>query len=433
MYMTGSYDAIVVGAGVIGSAVAFELARSGKSVCVFDKAAGPGQGSTSSSSAVIRFNYSTFDAVALSWEAFHAWLNWQDHLEATSNVGLVSVHNIGVAMMNVPVVNVERTSMLFTQAGIEHRVLDADGLREVIPGIDTGKYWPPKKIDDPQFWEDASESISAMYTTQGGYVSDPLQAAVNLADAAKAKGVDFRFKSRVISINKENARVSGVTLDDGTIINAPVLVNVAGPWSGHLNEMAGAGADFTIQVRPMRQEVHHVSAPKSLVNPPIIGDLDTGVYIRPEGGGSLLVGGTEPECDVFQWVDDPDQTNMTRTQELFDAQVTRAARRLPDLQVPGSASGVVGVYDVASDWTPIYDKTDVPGFYVAIGSSGNQFKNAPTAGQLMAALIDAVESGADHDSQPVHFVGPRTGLTINIGTFSRKRAKNEASSGTVMG
>lgn len=431
--MNDHFDAVVIGAGVIGSAVAFELARNGKKVCVVDKAAGPGQGSTSSSSAVIRFNYSTMDAVALSWEAFHAWLNWKDHLGADSTDGLVSVHNIGVAMMNVPVVNVERTSMLFEQAGIEHRVLDADGLREVVPGIDTGKYWPPKKIDDPAFWEDAEESITAMYTTQGGYVSDPLQAAVNLADAAKRRGVDFRFKSRITSVIKNGDRVSGVTLDDGTSINAPVIVNVAGPWSGQINAMAGAGGDFTIQTRAMRQEVHHVTAPKSLINPPIIGDLDTGVYIRPEGGGSLLVGGTEPECDVFQWVDDPDQANMTRTQELFDAQVTRAARRLPDLQVPGSASGVVGVYDVATDWTPIYDKTDVPGFYVAIGSSGNQFKNAPTAGQLMAALIEAVESGVDHDNEPVHFEGPFTGLTINIGTFSRKRAKNEASSGTVMG
>ena len=431
--MSDSYDAIVIGAGVIGSAVAFELARIGKSVCVVDKAAGPGQGSTSSSSAVIRFNYSTLDAVALAWESFHCWLDWQKHLEADSKEGLVSVHNIGVAMMDVPIVSLERTSELFNRAGIEHRILDAEGLLDIIPTLDTGRYWPPKKIDDPAFWEDATETISAMYTPQGGYVSDPQQAAVNLADAAKAKGVDFRFKTEILSIIRENGRISGVQDASGTVISAPVVVNVAGPWSGKVNEMAGAGSDFTISTRPMRQEVHHVSAPKSLKNPPIIGDLDTGVYIRPEIGASLIIGGTEPECDPFQWVDDPDQANMTRTQELFDAQVTRAARRLPNLQVPGSASGVVGVYDVASDWTPIYDKTDIPGFFVAIGSSGNQFKNAPTAGQLMAHLINAVESGADHDAEPVHFECPRTGLTINIGTFSRKRAINEASSGTVMG
>lgn len=431
--MANSFDAIVIGAGVIGSSVAYELARGGRKVCVIDKAAGPGQGSTSSSSAVIRFNYSTLDAVALAWESFHCWLDWQNHVQAPDSEGLVSVHDIGVAMMDVPVVSLERTAQLFDQAGIEHRILDADGLREVIPGIDTGKYWPPKKINDPEFWEEATQEINAMYTPRGGYVSDPLQAAVNLADAAKRLGVEFRFKSQVTLITKNQNRVSGVTLADGTSLNAPVIVNVAGPWSSQINAMAGAGSDFTIHTRAMRQEVHHVTAPASLVNPPIIGDLDTGVYIRPEGGGSLLVGGTEPECDPFQWVDDPDQTHMSRTQELFDAQVTRAARRLPDLQVPSSASGVVGVYDVSTDWTPVYDKTDVPGFYVAIGSSGNQFKNAPTAGQLMAHLIAEVEAGVNHDAEPVIFECPRTGLSINIGTFSRKRPKNEASSGTVMG
>jgi glycine/D-amino acid oxidase-like deaminating enzyme len=101
--------------------------------------------------------------------------------------------------------------------------------------------------------------------------------------------------------------------------------------------------------------------------------------------------------------------------------------------VPSSASGVVGVYDVSSDWTPIYDKSELPGYYMAIGSSGNQFKNAPTSGRLMAELITAVEAGHDHDSNPVIYRTEHTKQEINLGTFSRKRALNENSSGTVMG
>ena len=59
---------------------------------------------------------------------------------------------------------------------------------------------------------------------------------------------------------------------------------------------------------------------------------------------------------------------------------------LPDLTVPTQPRGIVGVYDVTSDWTPIYDRTAEPGFYVAMGTSGNQFKNAPAVGTLMRAL-----------------------------------------------
>jgi len=74
--MTGRADAIVIGAGVIGSAVAFELARGGRSVIVVDKGPGPGTGSTSSSVSLIRFSYSTLDAVLAAWESAALWNDW---------------------------------------------------------------------------------------------------------------------------------------------------------------------------------------------------------------------------------------------------------------------------------------------------------------------------------------------------------------------
>ena len=57
-------DTVVIGAGVIGSAIALELARAGHEVVVLDKGPGVGFGSTSASSAIVRFHYSTFTAVA---------------------------------------------------------------------------------------------------------------------------------------------------------------------------------------------------------------------------------------------------------------------------------------------------------------------------------------------------------------------------------
>ena len=95
--------------------------------------------------------------------------------------------------------------------------------------------------------------------------------------------------------------------------------------------------------------------------------------------------------------------------------------------------GVVGVYDVASDWTPIYDQTNLAGFFVAIGTSGNQFKNAPVVGQLMAQLISEVTTGCDHENDPVIFKGIHTGNEINLGAFSRKRAYNSENTHSVMG
>jgi hypothetical protein len=69
---------------------------------------------------------------------------------------------------------------------------------------------------------------------------------------------------------------------------------------------------------------------------------------------------------------------------------------------------------------------------MACGTSGNQFKNAPLAGQFIRALVDAADRGTDHDAEPVQFVGRRTGRAINVGAFSRHRDP-AVTSGTVMG
>ena len=85
----------------------------------------------------------------------------------------------------------------------------------------------------------------------------------------------------------------------------------------------------------------------------------------------------------------PTRRILNPTVERYEAQVTRAARRFPDMTVPNRPKGIAGVYDVAEDWTPIYDKTALPGFYVGIGTSGNQFKNAPVIGALMDRITPA--------------------------------------------
>ena len=133
----------------------------------------------------------------------------------------------------------------------------------------------------------------------------------------------------------------------------------------------------------------------------------------------------------MQWLDDPDDYHPAVTTALFEAQVTRLARRVPDLPVPPRPTGIAGVYDVTDDWVPIYDRTSLGGYYVAIGTSGNQFKNAPVIGQLMRALITQCENGRDHDADPVIWRAPHTQLDVDLSHYSRLRQPH-ASSGTVM-
>jgi glycine/D-amino acid oxidase-like deaminating enzyme len=425
-------DAVVVGAGVIGCSVALELRRAGLDVLVIERLPGPGLGSTSASSAIVRFNYSTRAGVAAAWEAKHCWGRWRDHLEAAPERSIAGFRRTGLALLDVDVIPRERILRHFDDVGVPYEEWDATTLAARIPGIDVGRHWPPKALADDAFWSEPAGQLGAVWTPDAGFVDDPQLAAADLADAAQRRGVRFLFRREVVAVRRDRGRVRGLDLADGDAVDAPVVVNVAGPWSARLNVLAGVGSDFTIGVRPMRQEVHAVPAPPGYSDGvrlgPVIADVDLGTYLRATPGGDLLVGGTEPECDPLQWLDDPDEAQPNPTRPVFDAQVTRAARRFPHLQVPSTVRGVVGVYDVADDWTPIYDRTDLPGYYVAIGTSGNQFKNAPVVGRFLAAIITAVENGHDHDASPVRHVGEHTGLDIDLGAFSRRRAVTGASS-----
>jgi glycine/D-amino acid oxidase-like deaminating enzyme len=435
MSVRSDADAVVIGAGVIGSAVAFELGRSGRSVICVDKGPAPGAGSTSASSSIIRFSYSTLDSVVTAWEAAAMWKDWSTHLGIVDPAGMAQFISSGNLVLCTTGFDGRQVMALWDEVGIPYEYFDAAGLRARFPGLDVGKYYPPKRVDDPSFGDDATEELSGFYNGDSGFIDDPMLAAHNLANAAGHHGVDFRFRRSVVGIRRERGRVTGVDLDDGDRVSAPVVVNVGGPHSSQLNELAGVATEMRIRNRALRQEVFVAPAPPGFRledDAPFVADLDVGQYFRPQAGGTLLVGGTEPECDVLEWIDDPDTFNDQPTVEQWETSMLRLARRLQEFGVPPKPVGLAALYDASDDWVPIYDRSSLDGFFMACGTSGNQFKNAPLAGQFMRALIDAAEAGIDHDVDPVQFRGAMTGRDIDLGAFSRLRAP-AATSGTVMG
>ena len=215
-----------------------------------------------------------------------------------------------------------------------------------------------------------------------------------------------------------------------------IVVNVAGPHSFVINDMAGVTETMNIKTKALRHEVHHVSAPAGIdfeKDGYLIGEDDLGTYFRPEVGSHILVGSQGPDCDPQIWVQDPDVFDREISDDQWRAQVLRLARRLPALGVPNDKKGVVDLYVVSDDWIPIYDKTDLPGSYVAIGTSGNQFKNCHIAAYCMVQLINAVEGGRDHDADPVTVTMSYTGLEMDMSVFSRNREINADSSFSVLG
>ncbi len=430
-------DAIIIGTGVIGTATAFELAKLGFKTLSLDRNTQIGHGSTAGSCAIIRMHYSTFDGTAFAWEGYHYWRDWAEYLELPSTANLAEFRECGCMVMRTPendFLNKHLKNSLDLNIPVEE--WDESQILARMPIYALESYHPPKAREDDAFGQPNGKSLhGALYWPNGGYVTDPALSSQNLADAARQYGAEFRMGVEVAEIMQADGKVTGVRLADGGEIHAPIVVNVAGPGSAIINEMAGVTEEMTIKTRPLRQEVVHVPSPEGFDfegQAPVVSDNDIGCYVRPEHGNHILIGSEDPECDPHYWTENDTDYDRNFT-EQWTTQALRYAQRVPSLGIPSKLRGVVDLYDASTDWIPIYDKSSLGGYYMACGTSGNQYKNAPIAGKMMAALIKYCEDGADHDVAPLDFQLPYIQRNIDVGFYSRKRQINEESSFSVLG
>ena len=79
---------------------------------------------------------------------------------------------------------------------------------------------------------------------------------------------------------------------------------------------------------------------------------------------------------IHIWIENPYDKRWKIPSEQSRIQAMRMAQRLTNLGIPNQPKSIVDLYDVTDDWIPIYDKSSLPGFFMACGTSGNQYKNA---------------------------------------------------------
>ncbi|MBT6586476.1 MAG: FAD-binding oxidoreductase [Gammaproteobacteria bacterium] len=418
------FDAIIIGAGVIGCSLSLALARRGIKTLNVDALPSAGYGSTSHSSAIVRPFYSHETACALAHEARHRWLDWREFLGYAPGPIARYIETGGLILVRDGTDHqYENNLSILDKVGVEFQRLSPREIEKKYPGMSLRAFGPPKCQHEEGFGEPvAGEITSGIFMPASGYVSDPQLAARNLQVAAEHEGSTFSFNIRVTDILQEGGAISGVQLSEGGIVRAPTVVNAAGPHSSVINDMSGITSSLNLRTRPHRHEVNYLAAPPGYRhNAGFIVDLDAGVYQRPDST-DMLIGSADPDCDPPEVVD-PDDYNDRLTAQ-WTAQAVRAAQRWPELGIENNARGTVGLYDVSDDWIPIYDRTDLPGFYLAIGTSGNQFKNAPVVGDLMAAVIE----NRDHDSSPSLLNLENLKRSIDLSFYSRNRTIQETAS-----
>ena len=385
------YDVVIVGAGIIGLSIAWQLARrSSLRIAVLEKGAGLGEGSTGASSAVCRHRYSSDEMIELARDGITAYRYWQAFTGLESP--RAGFHRHGVLWIpggDSDWASREQTRL--ARFGLRSEVLDDVGLRERFPAYNPC-YLPP----DLETGED-HDCIGGgfqLLELDGGYM-DPVLAAEDLREACVAAGVEVRMRSQVRGVDTTGGRVQGLVLENGDSLATPLMVNAAGPWCRALYEAAGVTLSWDLV--PTRIQMLYLDRPRELTGPiPVTADISSGIYFRTQNRGQQLVVGSVLEEDEREAVADPDDFPHEIDTDFEVAKLHLLHHRLPAMPYRGKVRGYCGLYTVnRNDVHPILGETATPGFWVANGFSGHGFKLAPAIGSMMAQAITGERTDFD--------------------------------------
>ncbi len=378
-----TYDVVIVGAGIIGLSIAWQLRRRSElRVAVLEKGAGVGDGSTGASSAVCRFRYSMNEMVYLARDGIAAYRQWQ----AFTGLGApgAQFQNDGVLWMP----GEDRQ-----WADSEHRRMQALGIRtEVFEDDELQRRYPAfsncTRSPDLLTGEEHPCRGGGRYfvETDGGYM-DPVGCAEDLVEACRGAGVEVRFNAPVGAVRHAGGRVQGVSLASGEAIDSGVVVNAAGPWCNDLLQDLQLAIPWHLS--PTRIQIAYLDRPPEVRGHiPVTVDMAAGIYFRQQNRGQQIVLGSVLEEDEQERVKDPDNFDLFPDDDFLQAKLHALHHRIPALPYRGRVRGYCGLYTVnEEDVHPVVGESELKGFYLANGFSGHGFKLAPAIGAMVARQL----------------------------------------------
>ena len=364
--MRGTAEAVIIGGGLAGTSICFNLASRGVKDTVLLEKEGLGAGSTGKSSGVstgfslLLFTHGSESALPISLMAKEGrkWFrNFKELVGAESGWKEVGV----LFLSGEEYVPALRSGFAKArELGFENQELSREDLKEIVPGLE------PVDVDFMGF------------EPRSGF-GDPPGVAQGFASAAGRLGAEISLGNGALDVEIEGGRVMGVVSEKGRIATDTVVV-AGGPWNGGLMKKLG----YDLPLQPTRHEVFVLKkGPQTPVTHPVVFDLVEMTYMREESP-DLMIGGDIAK-DEHADPDDFDQgTTMEQTRRIWG----RLSSLMPSLESAELFTGFSGLYTNTPDNLPILGKVDgVDGLYFAGGFNGYGFKLSPAVGIVMSELI----------------------------------------------
>ncbi|MFY0760389.1 FAD-binding oxidoreductase [Metabacillus dongyingensis] len=349
-------EVIVIGGGVIGSSITYHLARDGVRVKQLEKGSIANQGAASRASAGgIRLNNRDPRELSLAKASILRWESLEEELEAD-----LEYLPTGQIMLFDHRYNMED---LFNQVkedqknGIVSRIVDQDGLKELIPFI--------------------SPLISkGIYYPSGGQ-ANVLLTTIAYSSAARRLGAEIKTGIEVHSIAKQNHAVTGVYTSSG-FMPCNMVINAAGVWAPKLHETLGLSLP---QIKPFCHQMSATFAAPMLLPGPTISAKGTKISLKQTIDGRVRAGGgyaTKPG---------PNKYTGLFNEESLKEQRNTVLSIIPAIKDYEVDFTYYGAEAHCSDDIPILGPIpEITGYLLAAGFSGHGFTISPAVGQVLSEI-----------------------------------------------
>jgi len=371
--MKKSYDIVIIGGGIIGCSVAFELAKRGRSDVLVIEQKYLTSGATGRCGAGIRQQWGSVINATLAYESTGIFENLAEYTGYTGDCGLNQGGYLLLAYTEKEWEQFHKNLEVQHSVGIDSYAVDIYGAKEIVPHLNTeGLY-------------------GATFCAKDGH-ADPFHCTYAYAKGAQRMGVDIETHTTVTGFVTENGRINTVQTSRGDV-RANVVLNCTGSHAAITAAMVGD----ELPIFPERHQIL-ITEPVAHIMDPMVMTFCKHFYVQQTPHGSVIMGIGDPS--------EPVSLNIRTSWQFLELCAHLITQTLPAFRNLRVVRQWAGLYDMSPDRNPIINQAkEAEGFYTIAGFSGHGFMVAPRVSILLAN----------------HLTGDKDSLDINL--FSAERYK----------
>ncbi len=353
------YDVAVIGAGVVGSLITRELSKYNLKIALLEKANDCAMGATKANSAIV---HAGFDAKPGS-------------LKAKLNVRGVELMKTTCKELNVPLKNIGALVVAFSEEEVEHlKELLERGKQNGVPELSIVYRDELVKMER----NIGDEAVAALLAPTSSIVC-PYELTIAGVENAVTNGAEFIRNCEVTAISDNG---DSFTLKTSTgEIEATIVINAAGVYSGKVAEMIG---DTSIEIKPRRGDYYLLDKSQGALAFRTIFQCPTkmgkGVLVSPTVDGNLIVGPSAVEHD--------DGDNVDTTAEGLESVYNSAIKSIPAVSLRNAITSFSGnrAHCTADDFI-IGSSEKNKNFINVAGIESPGLSSAPAIAEMVGGIV----------------------------------------------